>query len=43
LTLKEYDDGRHVGDAGGARAPAAPASVPRPAVAQGTAELAQEA
>jgi len=43
LTLKEYDDGRHVGDAGGARASAAPATVPRPAVAQGTAELAQEA
>ncbi len=42
LTLRDYDEGRHVGQAGGAGAEAAPVSVPRPAVAQGAAELAQE-
>jgi chromosome segregation protein len=43
LTLKEYDEGRHVGDAGGESVPAAAAPAPRAIVVQRAAELEQEA
>jgi hypothetical protein len=42
LTLKEYDEGRHVGHAGGARGAAPVATVPRPSVAENIAELGQQ-